>query len=346
MSWYDEAMARQGAERTSAWETLVDRRMDTLVWVDQPLALISQIQRSGGTLLSQLFDDHPALHAHPSELHIGWPHHKENWPALDLGDPPAEWFRRLREKRATDHFREGYSKYARGIPGVPHYPDEDLEVFPFMLVPELQRELFERAAAQRLPTREREVLDCYMTSYFNAWLDNRNLYGPGKRWVTGFVPRLALAAANRDAFFSAYPDGRLIFLIREPGSWYASASRYQSQLYGDPRQAAELWTWSAHEILNAQRDNAERVTIVRFEDLVLRTEQTMRALARLLDIEYQPCLTSPTFNGMPIKADSSFATLRHGILEEAAHRKPEARFAATTLESQYDEVSAASLCAS
>jgi hypothetical protein len=39
--------------------------------LDAPLVLISQAQRSGGTLLSQLFDSHPAIAAHPHELSIG-----------------------------------------------------------------------------------------------------------------------------------------------------------------------------------------------------------------------------------------------------------------------------------
>ncbi|MEJ2731377.1 MAG: hypothetical protein P8185_23185, partial [Deltaproteobacteria bacterium] len=33
-----------------------------------PLALISQAQFSGGSLLSHLFDGHPQLHVHPHEL--------------------------------------------------------------------------------------------------------------------------------------------------------------------------------------------------------------------------------------------------------------------------------------
>ena len=49
-----------------------------------PLVLISQVQRSGGTLLSQLLDGHPELHAHPHELKIGYPT-KYTWPRIDLG---------------------------------------------------------------------------------------------------------------------------------------------------------------------------------------------------------------------------------------------------------------------
>ena len=50
---------------------LVPQRLEHLVPVTDPLVLVSQIQRSGGTLLSQLFDGHPECHAHPHELKIG-----------------------------------------------------------------------------------------------------------------------------------------------------------------------------------------------------------------------------------------------------------------------------------
>ena len=46
-------------------------RTDHVVRVREPMVLVSQIQRSGGTLLSRLFDGHPECHAHPYELKIG-----------------------------------------------------------------------------------------------------------------------------------------------------------------------------------------------------------------------------------------------------------------------------------
>ena len=45
-------------------------RLKNTINVDQPLVLISQIARSGGTLLSQLFDMHPECHVHPHELKL------------------------------------------------------------------------------------------------------------------------------------------------------------------------------------------------------------------------------------------------------------------------------------
>ena len=38
-----------------------------------PLLMVSQIQRSGGSLMAQLFDGHPQLYAHPFEIQIGYP---------------------------------------------------------------------------------------------------------------------------------------------------------------------------------------------------------------------------------------------------------------------------------
>ena len=41
-----------------------------LSFTNQNLIIISQIQRSGGTLLTQLFDNHSTLYSYPSELMV------------------------------------------------------------------------------------------------------------------------------------------------------------------------------------------------------------------------------------------------------------------------------------
>ena len=51
-------------------------RLESPGRVNQPMILISQIEPSGGTLLSRLFDAHPACFAHPYELSWG---RSENW---------------------------------------------------------------------------------------------------------------------------------------------------------------------------------------------------------------------------------------------------------------------------
>jgi hypothetical protein len=101
-----------------------------IVSVTSPIALISQIQRSGGSLLSQLFDFHPQLHAHPHELKIGHPK-KYNWPDLNLSQSPNRWFNILFEESVIRHLEEGYKKE----------PTSDT-TFPFVFMPYVQKKIF------------------------------------------------------------------------------------------------------------------------------------------------------------------------------------------------------------
>jgi len=284
------------------YRALVDQRLAHLVPVREPLVLVSQIQRSGGTLLSQLFDGHPEVHAHPHELKIGHPR-EANWPAIDLADP-AGTFERLFEKKALTHLLEGYRK-----PGAKQ--DETVggyDVFPFVFLPRLQKAIFDLEAAKA--ASERAVLDAYFTSYFNAWLDNQNLYTGPKQAVTGFTPRLAMDPENRDRFFAAYPDGTLVAIVREPQSWWASASRYSPRRFPDVETALPLWRASTEAALD------ERVVAVTYERLVGETEAVMAGLAERVGITMSPVLLRPTFNGRPIRANSAGQVASHGVLGE------------------------------
>ena len=151
-----------------------------MVPVREPLVLVSQIERSGGTLLSRLFDDHPECHAHPRDIEIGYPRKTRDWPPIDL-DHPESWFEMLHEAHVGKYRRKGQWSSKRVA-----------ERVPFLFSMQLQRTIFETWVANGNVSSERDVLDCYFTSYFNAWLDNHNLYTGPKKVVTGFVPRLTL----------------------------------------------------------------------------------------------------------------------------------------------------------
>ncbi|MFL5821468.1 MAG: sulfotransferase [Solirubrobacteraceae bacterium] len=299
------------------FHALVEQRLQWPVEVREPLVLISQIQRSGGTLLSQLLDAHPQLHAHPHELHIGYPRDKRDWPRLDLSEGSEQWFRSLREAHVDRLLVAGYRKYARKWV---QYEDERLETYPFLLVPSLQRRLFERCARSWTIERQRDVLDAYMTAYFNAWIDNRNLYAGPKRWITGFSARLAIDRVNRERFFADYPDGRLVAIIREPRSWYGSALAYNADRYGNPEISLRLWAASAEAMIDAKRQFTDSVFLIAFEEMLRDTEGTMRSLAEFLGIDFTDTLITPTFNGLPIKANSSFRVERGGVLDAPLRR--------------------------
>jgi hypothetical protein len=275
--------------------------------VNSPLALISQIQRSGGSLLSQLFDGHPQLHAHPHELKIGYPS-KFNWPKLDLDDHPKRWLEILFEPSVLNHFKNGYKKQ-RNMD----------ETFLFLFLPSVQKELFFKHLSTVDSVKMRDVFDAYMTSYFGAWLNNQNSFGP-KKYITAFTARLSMEKENMEAFFEIYPDGRLISVIRDPKNWYPSAARHRPHVYGDIEEALNLWQKNARAMLWNKERYGDRVCILTFEDLVGQTESVMRYLANFLEIKFDDILLIPTFNKFPIKANTSFKAQQHGIMNSTLNR--------------------------
>jgi hypothetical protein len=287
-------------------------RRENVVPVDEPLALICQAQRSGGTLLARLLDGHPQCHAHPHELLIGYPK-AHTWPELPLDEAPEVWFAKLKE----GYLSTLYLKGRRKIP-LKAADEKSKGSYPFLLPPSFQRQIFLEEVERRSPiTSERQILDCYMTSLFNGWLDNQTLRAADKRWVVAFSPRRAWAD-GLDKFFELYPDGRLISILRDPLSWYTSAQGRDPD--ADTSGQLEIWKRSAREMLEAGRRFGDRVFVIRFDELLLDTGATMRRLAEFLDIEFVPELTVPTFNGYPVGANSSYSERRTGVVTDPVER--------------------------
>ena len=275
--------------------------------VTAPLALISQVQRSGGTLLSQLFDGHPELHAHPHELKIGYPT-KYTWPKIDLSDNPNRWLATLFEYSVLSHFKKGYKKEKKRD-----------DAFLFLFLPSVQREIFLNYVGSINSLTIRDVFDGYMTSYFGAWLNNQNSYGQ-KRFITAFTARLAMNSDNMQSFFDIYPDGRLISIIRDPKNWYPSAIRHKPRVCRGIRDGIDLWKKSAQAMLRNKDRYGDRVCVMTFEDLIVKTEAVMSYLAELLGIKFKDILLEPTFNTYPIRANTSFEAEKNGIINATLQR--------------------------
>jgi len=299
----------EGRDDAAELAQLQTVRLAHLVPVRQPLVLISQIQRSGGTLLSQLLDGHPEVHAHPGELSIGKPK-KWDWPPLDL-ERPETWFDVLFEPQVDLYLRGGFLKEK------PLLGQLEPDVFPFLFSPRVQRAVFDRCVAEWRPETERGVLDCYFTSYFNGWLDDQNLYSGPKKVVTAFTPRLAMEADRLERYLAAYPDGTFVSIVRDPRAWYASARKHRPH-YEDVDEAMALWRQSAEAALDARSRLGDRVLLLTYEQLVEETEQTMRRVADRIGISWSPVLSTPTFNGRPTLANSTEPVERRGVLPERA----------------------------
>jgi hypothetical protein len=292
-------------------ERLFRSRREAIVPVNEPLTLISQVQRSGGTLLNSLLDGHPELHVHPYELHIGHPT-KADWPRLDLAADSDAWLELISEPVIAKLFAAGYRKKP-DMDQIEGYP-----TLPFTVVPTLIDHLFRLLCAEQPPDSQRRVIDHYLTAFFNAWIDNQGLRDAGKRWVTAFAPRTAWGE-SRERFFADYPDGRIIAVLRDPRAWYSSASRFSGR-YRELDEAVALWQHGASEIAAAKRVAPESTLVITYEALVEDLERVMRGVAQWLGIAWSPALLVPTFNRLPVIANSSFTMREPGVSSESKER--------------------------
>lgn len=266
-------VARLGrSEAVAEHRMLVAERIRYLEPVDQPLVLIGQVDRSGGTLLLRLFDGHRQCHVVPYELQSIF-----RGMATDLRSADSAW----KALASAKQFRRRR---------------------PLLMLPAVQRAIFETCRAELDEPTRRETMNCYFTAFFNGWLDNASLRAGSKRWVIGFEPRPGKRFA---AYKRIYPDGRVISVLRDPWTWYSSA-RGRKPEWADLGVAVEIWREHALAALRWKSEDPAGVALVSFRDLLGRPEATMRTLAAWLGIDFEPTLLRPSFNGSPSRARSSF----------------------------------------
>jgi hypothetical protein len=269
----------------------------------RPLVLIAQLHRSGGTLLARLFDGHPEVLAFPQELiwRGDTKEMKYRWPDLDpASEGPLRIARRLVERSLQDARSYNLFGYVKEQGG-----GHDLRL-PFEWSQWAYVETFLDVWQAKPPRTRRECVDVFMSAYFSAFLDWRGSRLP-KKVVTAFKTNMNFIRAypENEAFFADYPDGLMITLCRHPSDWYASATRFREK-YAGPDDAMAMWRESTESSLLLKERHPDQVVLLPFEALVADPAKAMRRLADRIGLTWDPVLTVPTFNGMPVASNSSF----------------------------------------
>ncbi len=275
-----------------------------------PLILISQLPRSGGSLLSQLFDGHPNLLVYPWEMRIGYPS-KGTWPKLDLDKSPDYLFATLFHAELAYMARKGYRKTGKA--------KHEHKRVKFSYSPFEHYETFVRLIP-RAPTR-RQVFDTYLSTFFQAWQPGAT----DSAYVAGFVPRMAMFPESIGRFFADYPDGRLISILRDPADWFASFKAHTRRgvaRYADVPTEIELWNDMARSALKDQHDYGDqRFMLLSFKDLVSDREGTMRRICEWCGFAFDASVMEQTFDGNPIIPNTNFEGPIEGIAEAVLDRK-------------------------
>lgn len=270
--------------------------------INQDLVIIAQIQRSGGTLLSQLFDSHHEIHSYPSELR--------------LTNPKFDWsgkfnFTTFFNDRllVSSAKKNDYKKDGSGL-------KRDLNKNEFKFDFFLQKIIFEN---KKNKSNLRDNLDAYFTSFFNSFKNYNNKKGI-KKYIIAFLPRFIFKLENLDLFYDIYSNGKIICVIRSPLNWLASAINHSEAYKKDPTEALNLWKKSSLRTIEAKEKFKDKLLIVDFDDLINDTEETMKKLCKNLKLEFHKTLNSPSFNGELIRSNSSFNSITGKIDKKTLDR--------------------------
>jgi hypothetical protein len=265
--------------------------------IGRNVVLISQIHRSGGTLLSQLLDGHPQIAAYPGDMHIA--KGMGDWPDLDSTRSARALFRHLVDDRLIERARTGYSKAKN--PTKMHAFDYDVGH---------HRRIFCDSIVANRPKSQRDVIDRFFHAFFLSWR-NRTVPYVETTCISAFCPGLAMNADSVARYFRDYPEGHLVSIARDPVSWLASAlsknrGKARKRQYDQFETAIAWWRQSAESTLRNKKEYGDRVICIGLDALVGDTPGMMRALCGKLGLDYSDAMTVPTFNSAPIESNSSF----------------------------------------
>ena len=227
----------------AAWQgRTAPRRIDATL----PLILIAQVQRSGGSLLSQLFDGHPEVLAFPHELKWGGSV-KFCWPKVQPADGPLETARRLVAANLRQNKRFNLIGYHK--PALQSDARDRDQHLPFQWSEWHYVAAFLDRWYKQPPESTRDCLNIFLSSYFSAFFDWH--VGSAPKVITAFTPRANFVNSYPENmnFFRDYPEGLMISICRHPADWYASAQVHQER-YKDADGALVQWRQSTNPQFN------------------------------------------------------------------------------------------------
>jgi hypothetical protein len=134
---------------------------------------------------------------------------------------------------------------------------------------------------------------------------------PRRYWVE----KTPLNEHNLDTALELWPDTRAIYIVRDPRDVYVSFRRKRrtrakglSVMTFAIRMRRSVASWQRFVAAHPDRG-----LLLRYEDLVQKPEESMRAVAKFLGIEWTDALLQPTLHGQLWGGNSMFTETHQGV---------------------------------
>jgi len=250
--------------------------------MNRQLIFLTGHRKSGTTMFHSLFDGHPALNIYPVDLTVLYAY----FPHIISSDLSNEALLNRLDKVIFGTL-EAKLEF--------HQLEIDLAKF---------RQLFRKNLSNEGLRNPAMIIE----SMLSSWVTLQDL-DPAKP----FVVKETSADIYAQEIMQWFPNTRFIQLVRDPRDNYAALKAGVSNYYSAMGET-ELTTLASlinralidmkMALNNPSILGESQYRVVRFEDLVVNTEQVMSDIAKFLNIEPSDHLNTPTFMGVPTAGNS------------------------------------------
>ncbi len=270
---------------------------------DFQLLMISAMYENGGNTTHRLLDGHPQMHVYPFESQLGtrlvndsltsvFPV-KYRWPAFALDATPLQDYRSIIDEECKVRARTPSVSKFRHVAF--DFSDED------------RAERYVDHVGRSGRSRAANVA-AFFRATFEAWKDYRR--APEQRFYVGYSP---IVVVDAESILYDLPGAHVLHIVRNPWSAYADTKKRPVPL----RLADYMlgWTLNQHHALLFQRKWADRVHVLRIEDVMGDPTGTLGALCGRLGLDASASLAAPSWNGAPLAEVYPWGTIRQPTLE-------------------------------
>lgn len=145
------------------------------------------------------------------------------------------------------------------------------------------------------PHFRRQVIESFFRATFLAWENYYVRPSAGMRYV-GYSPAIGI---DSHRIIKDFPDARIVHVVRNPFSAYRDTKR---RPFPQPL-SKYLITWNIYHstVEMFEKIYPNNVRIFRYEDLVTDKHAFMTKLADFIEVEFEPALLYPSWNGIEIR---------------------------------------------
>ncbi len=265
---------------------------------DFKLLMIGAMYENGGNTTHRFLDGHPQMFVYPFESQIGTKYVndmmtslfpvKYRWPVFTLGSTPYDDYKAIIDEECKVRARTPHVSKFRHMPF--DFDDNERCAIYQKLVSESGRGTGANVAA-------------FFQATFDAWKDYRR---SGREiFYVGYSP---IITVDTDRILADLPQARVLHVVRNPWSAFADTLKRPAPLSLENYLLG--WTLNQYFALFYRDKYPDRVHIVRAEDIMRDSKQTLGEVCATLGLETPDSLAKPTWNGGELKEVYPWGTIR------------------------------------